>query len=117
MSVLSAFKLKPFDLEPVFKDWPDGPRFVGSPKKDLPLEAWLEQIKKGCVERKVPEEYWHKVAQHFMGEKAKARLDELKIVIARVHGGKYRWNWKKFKVAMRNMSCSFNFFLCAKSST
>jgi len=25
--------------------------------------------------------------------------------MAKVHGGKYRWNWKKFKIAMRNMGC------------
>jgi hypothetical protein len=106
--MLSAFKLKPFDLEPVLKSWPDGPRFIGNPKKDPPLDIWLEQIKRGCIERKVPEECWHKVAQHFMGDKARARLDELKAVIARIQGGKYRWNWKKYRIAMQNMSCRYS---------
>ncbi|CAA7262685.1 unnamed protein product [Cyclocybe aegerita] len=102
-AVLNAFKMKEFDLEPIFEEWKDGPVFTGNTKKDLPVEEWLEKIREGCVQRGVPEEYWYKVAQHFMGPKAKARLVELKQVIAKVHGGKYRWTWKKFKVAMMNM--------------
>ncbi|KAF6749555.1 hypothetical protein DFP72DRAFT_539091 [Ephemerocybe angulata] len=102
-SMLDAFKIKPFDLEPVLAEWTDGPVFKGKPKKDLPVEEWLEQIKAGCVQRNVPEEYWYKAAQHFMGPKAKARFDEVKKVIVTVNGGKYRWTWKKFKVAMTNM--------------
>jgi len=101
--MLDAFKLKPFDLEPVFTSWPDAPRFLGKPKKDLPVDQWLEKIKEGCIERKVPKEVWHKVGQHFMGDGAKARLDELKAVMSKVHGESYRWNWKKFKLAMMNM--------------
>lgn len=34
-------------------------------------------------------------------------MDELKKVMAKVHGGNYRWNWKKFKIAMRNMGCTY----------
>ena len=71
--MLSAFKIKPFELEPVFAEWTDGPVFQGKPKKDLPVEEWLNKIKEGCVERGVPEEYWYKVGQHFMGPKAQAR--------------------------------------------
>jgi hypothetical protein len=104
--MLEAFKLKPFDLEPIYASWPDSPRFVGNPKQDPKVDDWLKQIKSGCMERKVPKEYWHKVAQHFMSEKARARLTELKLVMGKVHGGHYRWNWKKFKVAMRNMGCT-----------
>jgi hypothetical protein len=103
--MLDAFKIKPFDLEPIYASWIDGPRFLGNPKKDPSVDDWLKQIKAGCVQRGIPEEYWHKVAQHFMGEQAKARLEELKKIMAKVQGGKYRWNWKKFKVAMRNMGC------------
>jgi len=73
MPMLDAFKIKPYDLEPVFAEWTDGPIFTGNPKKDLPVREWLEQIKAGCAERKVPEECWYKVAQHFMGHDAKAR--------------------------------------------
>ncbi|KAF8957653.1 hypothetical protein BDZ97DRAFT_99836 [Flammula alnicola] len=101
--MLNAFKIKAFDLEPIFAEWKDGPVFTGNPKKDLPVDEWLEKIKDGCIARGVPEEYWYKVAQHFMGPKARARLDELKQVIVKVHGGKYRWTWKKFKLAMLNM--------------
>lgn len=138
-AVLGAFKLQSFDLEPVLAAWTDAPRFNGNPKKDLPVDQWLKEIKAGCVQRRIPSEYWHKVAQHYMGSKARARwvfspfflsssaflqrsdvllsfyhthdvpsknrLDELKAVIAKVQGAKYRWNWKKFKVAMMNMGC------------
>ena len=77
--MLNAFKIKSFDLEPIYADWKDAPRFVGNPKKDLLVDDWLAQIKAGCIERGVPREYWHKVAQHYMAEKAKARFDELKL--------------------------------------
>ena len=72
-AVLDAFKMKPFDLEPVLEEWQDGPVFKGKAKKDPPVEEWLESIKAGCQQRGIPEEYWYKVAQHFMGPKAKAR--------------------------------------------
>ncbi|KAJ7151541.1 hypothetical protein C8R46DRAFT_487057 [Mycena filopes] len=101
--MLDAFKIKPFDLEPVYAAWA-APRFLGDPQKDPPVDDWIQAIKSGCIEHKVPKEYWHTCAQHFMGDKAKARLIELKKVMAQVHGGRYRWNWKKFKVAMRNMA-------------
>lgn len=78
--MLNAFKIKPYDLEPVFASWTDGPIFKGNPKKDMPVDEWLDQIKAGCVERKIPEEYWYKVAQHFMGPKAKARYVNMHIV-------------------------------------
>ncbi len=71
--MLDAFKIKPFDLEPIFASWVDGPRFTGNPKKDPPVDEWLNQIKEGCVQRKVPQEYWHKVGRHFMEPKARAR--------------------------------------------
>lgn len=101
--MLEAFKIKPYDLEPVFASWTDGPIFKGNTKKDMPVDEWLDKIEAGCKERKIPEEYWYKVAQHFLGPKAKARLEELKAVIVQVHGGKYRWSWKKFRVAMQSM--------------
>ncbi|KAF7310526.1 hypothetical protein HMN09_00595200 [Mycena chlorophos] len=106
MTVLDAFKIKPFDLAPVYAAWPasTGPRFLGDPRKDLPVDDWLKAIKAGCLEHRVPQEYWHTCAQHFMGDQARSRFDELRKVMAQMHGGKYRWNWKKFKVAMRNMS-------------
>lgn len=104
--MLEAFKIKEFDLKPVLESWTNPPMFYGEPKKDMPLDDWLETIRSGCVERKVPEEYWHKVAQQFMGPKAKARLTELKNVMAQVNGGRYRWSWKKYKIAMKNMGCT-----------
>jgi hypothetical protein len=101
--MLDAFKIKEFDLEPIYASWTDAPQFLGKPKKDLPVGEWLDQIKAGCIQRKVPKEYWHKVAQHYMGEKSKARLIEVKTIMAKVHGGNYRWDWKKFRTAMENM--------------
>ena len=70
--MLNAFKIKEFNLQPVYEGWKDGPVFDGN-TKGLSVEEWLDKIKDGCVERSVPEEYWYKVAQHFMGPKAKAR--------------------------------------------
>ena len=72
--MLDAFKLKEFDLEPVFESWKNPPRFLGNPKKDPPVDTWLDQVKEGCLERKVPKEYWHKVGQRFLGDKARKRL-------------------------------------------
>jgi hypothetical protein len=104
--MLDAFKLKEYDLEPVLSSWTNPPRFLGNPKKDPPVDAWLEQVKQGCQERKIPKEYWHKVGQRFLGDKARKRLDELKEVLRNLHGGNYKWDWKKFKVAMKNMGCA-----------
>ena len=104
--MLDAFKLKEYDLEPVLSSWKNPPRFLGNPKKDPPVEAWLEQVKQGCQERKIPKEYWHKVGQRFLGDKARKRLDELKEVLRNLHGGNYKWDWKRFKVAMKNMGCA-----------
>lgn len=105
--VLDAFKIKPYDFDALFAAWPDAPRFEGKPKKDMLVDEWLAAIKAGCLERKVPKEQWHRVAQHYMGDKARARFEEVKKVMQTVHGGAYRWNWKNFKVAMRNMGCTF----------
>ncbi|KAG1773389.1 hypothetical protein EV702DRAFT_577661 [Suillus placidus] len=101
--MLQAFKIKEFNLEPIYESWENPPKFHGESKKDMPVDDFLHQIKAGCAERKVPEEYWHKVAQHYMGDNATARFQELKSVMAKVNGGKYRWSWKKFTIAMRNM--------------
>ncbi|KZT05065.1 uncharacterized protein LAESUDRAFT_702632 [Laetiporus sulphureus 93-53] len=101
--MLDAFKIQPFDLQPVFASWKDAPRFLGKPKRDPPVDEWLAQIKAGCVERKVPKEYWHKVGQHYLGDKAQARLEGVKLVMQNMHGGRFRWNWKSFKTAMCNM--------------
>lgn len=121
MNILESFKAQPLDLQPILESWSAPlPIFYGNPSKDPPVDDWLDKIKAGCIERKVPKEYWHKVGQYFLGEKAKGRLTELKAVLVRMHGGegKYRWNWKKFKVAMRNMGCecrSFIFYLLSLS--
>ena len=111
MPILDSFKLKGYDLEPVYALWvPPPPSFTGSPTQNV--DEWLAVIKAGCTERNVPREYWHKVAQRYMAPKAKARLDELKAVMKQVHGGRYRWNWDKYKIAMRNMGCEYFFSLC-----
>jgi len=102
-AIIDAFKIKQFDLEPIYVSWTSPPTFTGIAKKDPAVDIWLDEIKAGCIERKVPKEYWHKVAQHNLGPLAKERVNELKLVMSKVHGGKYRWNWKRFKVAMNNM--------------
>ena len=105
-AIVEVFKIKPFDLEPIYNSWPSAPIFQGNPARDAPVDEWLRQIKEGCLARRVPKEYWHKVAQHYLGRNAKARFDELKAVMRNMHGGRYNWNWKRFKVAMRNMRCA-----------
>ncbi|TCD62792.1 hypothetical protein EIP91_006410 [Steccherinum ochraceum] len=102
-AILDKFKVKEIDLEPIFASWTTAPIFNGNPKRDLPVVEWLEQIKAGCKQRNIPRAYWHKVAYHYMGKKAKARLDEVKKVMRNLVGGKFKWNWKTFKVAMRNL--------------
>ncbi|EPQ55632.1 hypothetical protein GLOTRDRAFT_93229 [Gloeophyllum trabeum ATCC 11539] len=97
---LDMFKITPFDLEPVLATWTDGPKFSGNRKKDPPVAVWLEQVKAGCVQRQVPEEYWHEVAEHFMGKKAKKRFNAVKKVLYEMNGESYRWTWKKFKLLM-----------------
>ena len=104
--IVDAFKIKPFDLEPIYDTWPSAPVFQGNPSRDMPVADWLQQIKAGCKARSVPKEYWHRVAQHYLGPTARARFDELKAVMKNMHGGKYRWTWKNFKIAMRNMGCA-----------
>lgn len=102
--IIDMFKAKSYDLDTLYTEWTDGPMFFGDSKKDLPVQAWMDQVKVGCIERKVPEQCWHKVAQHFMGPMAKSRLEEVKKVMAQVQGSKYKWDWKKFRVAMTSMS-------------
>lgn len=125
--IIDMFKAKSYDLDTLYTEWTDGPMFFGDSKKDLPVQAWMDQVKVGCIERKVcvllfaftyimltdriparysPEQCWHKVAQHFMGPMAKSRLEEVKKVMAQVQGSKYKWDWKKFRVAMTSMSCT-----------
>lgn len=106
-AIVEAFKIKPFDLEPVYLTWPSAPIFTGNPSRDVPVDEWLKLIKEGCQARKVPKEYWHKVGQHYLGPHAKARFDELKAVMKNMHGGRYNWNWKRFKIAMRNLGCEY----------
>ncbi|KAJ3482881.1 hypothetical protein NLI96_g6678 [Meripilus lineatus] len=102
-AVMDVFKPKPVDLEPIYAAWSPAPLFLGNPKKDPSVDDWLTAIKNGCTERHVPREYWHKVGYHYMGPKARARMDEVKKVMQNMHGGKYKWNWKSFKVAMKSM--------------
>ena len=101
--MFDALKNKPFDLEAVYASWPDAPVFKGNAKDD-PAE-WLEQIKAGCKERKVPKDLWFRVGRHYMGPKPKQRLDELGKVMAQMTGGKSQWDWKKFKIAVQNLGC------------
>ncbi|TFK47106.1 hypothetical protein OE88DRAFT_1637159 [Heliocybe sulcata] len=102
-AILDIFKVKPFDIAPVLAGWEDGPHFSGKPKKDPPVAQWLDLIKAGCVQRQVPQEYWHEVAQHFMGKKARKRFEAVTKVLYEMNGENYRWTWKKFKLLMANV--------------
>ena len=101
---------KPFDLDAAMAEWknPGPPVFKGVGKKDPVVDAWLDDIKAGCTERKIPKDSWHLVAQMSLGSKAKARFNEVNQVMMKMHDGKYKWNWKRFKVAMKNMGCELN---------
>lgn len=107
MAILDAFKLDEFNLKPVLEIWDaqNPPRFYGKTDVDPPVDVWLDAIKAGCLERGVPEGYWHKVGQHYLGPRARERYNELKRVMRTMHGGKYRFDWKRFKIAMRSMGC------------
>ena len=105
-AIIEAFRIKPFELEPIYDAWPSAPIFQGIFARDPPVDDWLQQIKDGCKARGVPKEYWHQVGRHYLGPRAAARFDELKAVMKNMHGGRYAWNWKRFKIAMRNMGCT-----------
>ncbi|THH28144.1 hypothetical protein EUX98_g6042 [Antrodiella citrinella] len=101
--MLETFKIGPFDYQSVYDSWPDAPLFTGKVKKDLAVDVWLSAIKEGCKKRKVPKGVWHRVAQHYLRGRALARFEDLKKVMRNMHGGRYSWSWKKFKIAMSNM--------------
>lgn len=107
MNIRKAFALKPYDYETIFASWPDAPIFSGNLKKDLAVDDWLVQIKQGCKARSVPKAIWHNVAQNYLKGKAKRRLEDVKLVMKKMHGGKYKWDWKKFKIAMIHMGCEY----------
>lgn len=101
---------KSFDFEAAMAEWknPGPPAFKGVGKKDPIVDAWLDDIKAKCVERKIPKDFWHLVGQRSLGSKAKSRFNEVNQVMMKMHDGKYKWNWKRFKVAMKNMGCEWN---------
>jgi hypothetical protein len=106
MSILSIFdKPKPFDVPAFVESWTDAPRFLGKKKVDPPVATWLDAVRAGCVERKVPEKHHVAVARALLGDKALARLQEFELVLASMKGGEYKWDWDKFKLAMTNMGC------------
>ena len=101
----SFFQLfRAYDLQPVYDGWTDAPTFDGqkpSAKKGrLGVDAWLDAIQEGCIARKVPKTLWHDVAQHYMGQYASARLLEVQKVLIQLHGGRFSWNWERFRTAM-----------------
>ena len=104
--MLEALRLKPYDLEPVYVSWPDAPRYNGDSKEDP--AAWLAAIKAGCKERKVPKDYWHRVGMHFMGRRPRERLEQLGTVMQQMTNQKNVWSWKKFKIAVQNLGCTFS---------
>lgn len=101
--MFDALKPKPYDFEPVYVSWPDAPRYNGDSKEDPAV--WLEAIKAGCKERKVPKDYWHRVGMHYMGRRPRERLDQLGTVMQQMTNQKNVWNWKKFKIAVQNLGC------------
>ncbi|CAL1697776.1 unnamed protein product [Somion occarium] len=100
--MLSVFK-KPVDLEEIYKTWVDPPFYRGKPRRDGPVDQWLLLVKTECKAKKIPKSMWHLVAEHFLQARAKKRFDAVKTVMDNMYQGAYTWNWKRFKIAMRNM--------------
>lgn len=94
-----------FDYQEIYESWPDAPTFAGKRKQALVVNEWLKAIKEGCRRWNLPRSWWCRVAQHYLRGRAKARFDALKKVMRNMHEGRYTWNWKKFKIAIRNMRC------------
>jgi len=120
--MLDAFRMKAFDLQPIYEGWQDGPYFTGNPE-DISVGEWLDKIKEGCIKYGVPEGYWYRVAQHFMGPAAikrpvellfqtsgnltvPHRLEKLKHRNSQIHGREHRWTWKEF-LDVLDMGCMF----------
>jgi hypothetical protein len=108
--MFSTLTGKPFDIELLCASWPDAPQFQGGSKKDPKVEVWLKEIEEGCSQRKVPKKCWHIVGQRYMGKHACIRLEEVKNVMMKLSKGVFKWDWKKFSVAMKNINCK-NLFL------
>jgi hypothetical protein len=45
--------------------------------------------------------------EHYFGTDNIFRIEEVDKVMTQMHGGKYRWDWKKYKTAMQNMGCEW----------
>lgn len=119
-TMLDALRIKPFDLSALYNSWENPPIFVGTvstsffqfkqkPRAENEYEdpvAWLETLKAGCKERKVPKDYWYRVGRHYMAVTPRARLDELASVMQKMTGDKHVWNWRKFKIAVQNLGCT-----------
>ena len=107
-------KKQPFDLQTALNTWstsaPQHPvsKFRGKPKRaDEPaVNAWLALVKKGCTARGVPKGYWPAVALHFMGKKARRRMEEVARVMRALHGDvQWAWTWKQFSAVAGKMGC------------
>ena len=109
--MFSTLTGKPFDIEFLCASWPDAPRFQGGSKKDPKVEAWLKDIEDGCAQRKVPKKFWNTVGKRHMSKHACDRLEEVKKVMMKLSKGVFKWDWKKFSVAMKNINCKTFFSL------
>ena len=97
-------------LHAVLAAWPAGSapqRFLGRPKKDLPIDEWLALVAIAARAHGIPQAFWHEVARHFMSDRARARVEELEQVMYRVYGPKWAWRWATFGVALKNMGCEY----------
>lgn len=80
------------------------PRFLGKPKKDLPVDDWLAKVAEVCVASGVPQKLWHEVARHFMSDDARRRVEEVEKVMQTAFGHTWGWKWSSFSVALKNIA-------------
>ena len=80
------------------------PRFLGKPKKDLPVDDWLAKVAEACVASGIPQKLWHEVARHFMSDDARRRVEEVEKVMQTAFGHTWGWKWSSFGVALKNIA-------------
>ena len=116
IATLSIFKTSPpFDLSSTLTLWDTTGtghpvlKFRGKPKRrdDPTVEAWLKSVKEGCIARRVPKSHRPDIAKHFMSKKARSRVLDVEKVMRAVRGESWKWRWKDFKAAVRNMGCEY----------
>ncbi|KAH9837637.1 uncharacterized protein C8Q71DRAFT_753672 [Rhodofomes roseus] len=108
-TIKSRFTSEPqaSSLPALLASWPAEtapPRFLGKPKKDLPVDTWLVKVAEACVAKGIPQKLWHEVARHYMSDDARKRVEEVEQVMRCAFGHSWGWKWHTFGVALKNIA-------------